>query len=136
MKRLSVLLILAILAGVISGCRYAIIEEDSILVSGWAALAEGDSLLDEAALDQWIQDYLTKQGIGGGNQLFSVGFCYTATGDCWYYNPDQFMYSASLYKVPASMLAEGPWRPRQMLPAPITMPICTPMSCTSLICFA
>jgi hypothetical protein len=39
MKRLSVLLILALLAGVISGCRYAIIEEDSILVSGWAALA-------------------------------------------------------------------------------------------------
>ena len=68
------------------------------------ALAEGDSLLDEAALDQWIQDYLTKQGIGGGNQLFSVGFCYTATGDSWYYNGDSFMYSASMYKVPVAML--------------------------------
>ena len=46
MKRLSVLLIIALLAGVISGCRYAIIEEDSIMVSGWAALAEGDSLFE------------------------------------------------------------------------------------------
>ena len=67
-------------------------------------LAEDGSILDEAALDQWIQDYLTQQGIGGGNQLFSVGFCYTATGDSWYYNGDSFMYSASMYKVPVAML--------------------------------
>ncbi len=68
------------------------------------ALAEEESLLDEAALDRWIQDYLKQQGIGGGNQLFSVGFCYTATGDAWYYNGDTFMYSASMYKVPVAML--------------------------------
>lgn len=42
MKRLSVLLLIVLLAGLISGCRYAIIEEDSILVSGWAAHAEGE----------------------------------------------------------------------------------------------
>lgn len=42
MKRLSLLLIIAILAGLISGCRYIIIEEDSILVSGRAALAESE----------------------------------------------------------------------------------------------
>lgn len=42
MKHLSVLLIIVLVAGLISGCRYAIIEEDSILVSGWAALAEGE----------------------------------------------------------------------------------------------
>ena len=70
-----------------------------------AAFAEeNESLLDEAALDQWIQDYLQQHGIGGGNQLFSVGFCYTATGDAWYYNGDTFMYSASMYKVPVAML--------------------------------
>lgn len=70
------------------------------------ALAEGadESILDEEALDQWIQDYLKQQGIGGGNQVFSVGFCYTATGDAWYYNGDAFMYSASMYKVPVAML--------------------------------
>ena len=42
MKRLSVLLIIVLVAGLISGCRYAIIEEDSRLVSGWAALAESE----------------------------------------------------------------------------------------------
>ena len=70
-----------------------------------AALAEAEeSLLDEERLDAWIKDFLTKNGVGGGNQIFSVGFCYTATGDCWYYNGDAFMYSASMYKVPVSML--------------------------------
>lgn len=44
MKRLSVLLIIVLVAGLISGCRYAIIEEDSVMVSGWAARAEGASL--------------------------------------------------------------------------------------------
>lgn len=69
-----------------------------------AALAEEEeTLLDEARLDAWIKDFLTKNGVGG-NQIFSVGFCYTATGDCWYYNGDAFMYSASMYKVPISML--------------------------------
>ncbi len=69
-----------------------------------AARAEEESILDEERLDAWIKDFLTKNGIGGGNQIFSVGFCYTATGDCWYYNGDAFMYSASMYKVPVSML--------------------------------
>ena len=73
-----------------------------------AALAEQadeqESILDEAALDAWIQDYLNTHGLTGGGQIFSVGFCYTATGDCWYYNGDAFMYSASMYKVPVAML--------------------------------
>ena len=73
-----------------------------------AALAEQadeqESILDEAALDAWIQDYLNTHGLTGGGQIFSVGFCYTATGDCWYYNGDSFMYSASMYKVPVAML--------------------------------
>lgn len=44
MKRLSVLLIIVLIAGLISGCRFAVIEEDAVMVSGWAALAEGESL--------------------------------------------------------------------------------------------
>ena len=34
----------------------------------------------------------------------SVGFCYTATGDTWYHNPDAWYYSASMYKVPVMMI--------------------------------
>ena len=55
MKRLSVLLIIVLVAGLISGCRYAIIEEDSILVSGWAAQAEGAELFQ---IDDINTDFL------------------------------------------------------------------------------
>ena len=74
-----------------------------------AALAETaeeqESILDENYLNDWTEAYLWENGLDRGGQDFSVGFCYTATGDCWYYNADVFMYSASLYKVPVSMLA-------------------------------
>lgn len=65
---------------------------------------ESDSLIDEEALNLWLEEYLQAWGIVESWQDFSVGFLYTATGDTWYYNGDVFMYSASLYKVPVSML--------------------------------
>ena len=74
-----------------------------------AALAEEagerESILDEDYLNDWTETYLRENGLDRDWQDFSVGFCYTATGDCWYYNADVFMYSASLYKVPVAMLA-------------------------------
>ncbi len=63
-----------------------------------------ESLIDEDYLNQWIADYLERRGIVQSWQDFSVGFCYTATGDCWFHDADVFMYSASLYKVPVCML--------------------------------
>ena len=70
--------------------------------AGTAAAEAG--LIDSAALDTWMDDYVALNGLGGENQRFSVGFCYTGTGDCWFYHGDDWMYSASLYKVPVSML--------------------------------
>ena len=70
--------------------------------AGTAAAETG--LIDSAALDTWMDDYVALNGLGGENQRFSVGFCYTGTGDCWFYHGDDWMYSASLYKVPVSML--------------------------------
>ncbi len=70
-----------------------------------AARAEEEpSIIDEEALDAWITEYVRVHDLSGGGQTFSVGFCYTATGDCWYYNADVFMYAASMYKVPVSMI--------------------------------
>ena len=76
-----------------------------------AALAEApdtgtaqESIIDEDALNQWMEEYIKSHNLGQNFQEFSVGFCYTATGDCWFYNADKFMYSASMYKVPVSML--------------------------------
>ena len=66
--------------------------------------AEDTGIIDAAALDSWISDYVAQHSLDGAYQIFSVGFCYTGTGDCWFYNADQWMYSASLYKVPVSML--------------------------------
>ena len=81
-----------------------------LLSTAPAALAEEpagtgeESLIDEEALNRWLEDYLQSWGIVQSWQDFSVGFCYTATGDCWFYDADVFMYSASLYKVPVCML--------------------------------
>ncbi|MBR0161191.1 MAG: hypothetical protein IJQ02_07945 [Oscillospiraceae bacterium] len=68
------------------------------------ALPAGTTLIDEEALNSWMDGYIAEHGLNGSRQDFSVGFCYTATGDCWFYNADTWMYSASLYKVPVSML--------------------------------
>lgn len=48
------------------------------------------------------ESFLSERGIDPKN--FSLGFCYTATGDEWYYNGDEWFYPASMYKVPLIML--------------------------------
>lgn len=68
------------------------------------AAAETEGLIDEAELTGWMDDYLALNGLNGAFQRFSVGFYYSATGESFYYNADEWMYSASLYKVPVSML--------------------------------
>ena len=65
---------------------------------------EDSGLIDAAALNSWMEEYVVQNGLNGDYQVFSVGFCYTGTGDFWFWNADQWMYSASLYKVPVSML--------------------------------
>ncbi len=77
------------------------------VLSGTAAFADGtedSGIIDSAALNAWMDAYVAEHNLAAGSQDFSVGFCYTGTGDFWYYNADVFMYSASMYKVPVSML--------------------------------
>ena len=64
-------------------------------------------IIDSEYLTQLFDEYLQSNGITSSGGIFSVAFTYTATGDSWYYNADEWMYSASLYKVPNCMkLAE------------------------------
>ena len=63
---------------------------------------EDYGILDPAALEQIVESYCDRKGLNREN--ISVGFCYTATGDTWYYNPDTWYYSASMYKVPVMMI--------------------------------
>ena len=69
------------------------------------AMAEpsySDSILDEAELTKLVEDFLAQKGIP--KDRVGIGFCYTATGDEFYYNPDTWFYPGSMYKVPLMML--------------------------------
>ncbi len=68
------------------------------------AEAEDSGVIDGAALNAWVEEYLTANDLRYDKIDFSIGFCYTGTGDCWYYNGDRFYYSAALYMVPTAML--------------------------------
>ena len=96
----SILLALALL---LPAAAFA--EESENLVAGSSPNTENDTgIIDAELLNSWMDGFLQQHDITGKWQDFSVGFCYTGTGDFWYYNPDIWMYSASLYKVPVSML--------------------------------
>ena len=51
MKRLSIVLIVVLLTGIVGGCHYAIVESDPIRALGFSAQAEGSDLFDMDAPD-------------------------------------------------------------------------------------
>ena len=72
-------------------------------VSALADDAAADTgIIDAQKLNEMTESFLSERGIDPKN--FSLGFCYTATGDEWYYNGDEWFYPASMYKVPLIML--------------------------------
>ena len=64
--------------------------------------ATDTGIIDAQKLNEMTESFLSERGIDPKN--FSLGFCYTATGDEWYYNGDEWFYPASMYKVPLIML--------------------------------
>ena len=67
--------------------------------------AEDSGIIDGEALTAMVEDFIREHGLNA--EKFSIGYCYTATGDEWYYNGDKWYYPASMYKVPLMMqLAE------------------------------
>ncbi len=69
-----------------------------------AGQTDDAGVIDADRLNQWAENFVQERGLDDTYQDFSIGFCYTGTGDSWYWNADVWMYSASLYKVPVSML--------------------------------
>ena len=63
---------------------------------------EENSILDDTVLTSKVESFLKEWEIDP--QQISVGYCYTATGDSWYYNGEEWFYPASMYKVPLMML--------------------------------
>ena len=60
------------------------------------------SVLKPEELQEITEDVIQELQLNADN--VSVGYCYTATGETWYYNGDKWYYSASLYKVPLMMI--------------------------------
>ena len=68
------------------------------------AAEEPVSLVDTAELQQMLDAFIAERGI---TTTFSLAYCYTGTGECFYYNEDQYINGASLYKLSLVMgLAE------------------------------
>ena len=78
-----------------------------------APVFEG-SILDSAAIEKMVDDYLARKGIG--KDRVGIGFCYTATGDEWFLNPDTWFYPGSMYKVPLMMILSERLRDGQVAP--------------------
>ena len=75
-----------------------------VLLCGFSplAFAEGEGLVDDEELSKLMEDFISAHGIKGDD--ISIGLCYTATGERWYYNKDEWYYAGSMYKVPMMML--------------------------------
>lgn len=71
-----------------------------------AAFAEEDAapLVDTAELDQLIGDFLAEGNLDP--ERFSLGYVYLETGESYFFNPDTWYDSASLFKLPLMMIVE------------------------------
>ena len=72
------------------------------------------SILDSTAIEKMVDDYLARKGIN--KDRVGIGFCYTATGDEWFLNPDTWFYPGSMYKVPLMMILSERIRDGQVDP--------------------
>ena len=69
---------------------------------GDAPAAPRDSFLDNAAITEMVEGFLAKKNVPADR--VGIGYCYTATGDEWFMNPDAWFYPGSMYKVPLMMI--------------------------------
>lgn len=88
-------------------------EEAAAEPAAEAPVFEG-SILDSDAIAKMVDDYLARKGVG--KDRVGIGFCYTATGDEWFLNPDTWFYPGSMYKVPLMMILSERLRDGQISP--------------------
>lgn len=105
-RLLSLIMVILILAAMGAAGFAEAIPNESAAAEEPAAVpaAENSGVIDEAELQQWMDSFVQEHNLNQNYMRFSVGFWYSGTGESWYYDADQWMYSASLYKVPVSML--------------------------------
>lgn len=63
------------------------------------------TIFDPDALKAMTEDFISRySSYGVRPERFSIAYTYLATGETWFYNPDAWYYSASMYKVPLMMI--------------------------------
>ena len=105
-RLLSLIMTVLILAVMSTAAFAEAIPGEPVSAGEPAALpgTENSGIIDASELQQWMDSFVQEHNLNQNYMRFSVGFWYSGTGESWYYDADQWMYSASLYKVPVSML--------------------------------
>ena len=106
MRLLSLIMTVLILAAMGTAGFAEAVPGEPVSAGEPAALPATDNggIIDASELQQWMDSFVQEHNLNQNYMRFSVGFWYSGTGESWYYDADQWMYSASLYKVPVSML--------------------------------
>ncbi len=99
-RLLAILLLCALLLP--GAAAYAAEEDTDSEKTDYSSGVGEDSILDNTVLTSKVESFLEEWDIDP--EQISVGYCYTATGDSWYYNGEEWFYPASMYKVPLMML--------------------------------
>ena len=74
-----------------------------IMIPAVSAESIPDALvIDSDEIQRLFAQYVSENGLD--EELISVAYVYTGTGETWYHREDQWYYSASLYKVPLMMI--------------------------------
>ena len=96
-KWIAMIISLAIVLA-LAGAAFAVEDSSN------AKTDDSYGIIDADELQKMFDDFVAQYGLNTKSRSFSVGFCYLKTGDMWLYNEEKWYYSASLYKVPVSML--------------------------------
>ncbi len=72
------------------------------LLPGTALAEEESGVLNGEEMQSLLEGYIADHRINPDK--LSIGYVYTETGESWFYHPDTWFYSASMYKVPLMMI--------------------------------
>lgn len=87
----------------------AFADEDIVTATADASLAYGETpemtIFDPDELKDMVEGLIEEFSANNVRPgRISFAYTYLATGETWYYNPDMWSYSASMYKVPLMMI--------------------------------
>lgn len=90
----------------------------AVLLAAQGPCRAAEPLVLDSDLCEYLAPFFEEYGLDEDN--FAMGYCYTATGESWYYNGDAWMTGGSVYKLPLNMvycdrLADGTYKPTDLV---------------------